>query len=124
MQLKIVLTVHFVYVQANAEKQVKQLDMQLGELRGKLDEANRSLGDFDSTKKRLVVENQELTRQLEEAESQVSQLSKLKMSLSTQLEDAKRSADEEARVRMPLVFLCRFNGATFLMTKSLFPNLE
>lgn len=72
--------------------------MQLGELRGKLDESNRSLGDFDATKKRLTVENQELTRQLEEAESQVSQLSKLKMSLSTQLEDSKRSADEEARV--------------------------
>jgi len=72
--------------------------MQLGEVTGKLDETNRTLGDFDASKKKLAVENSELQRQLEEAESQVAQLGKLKTSLQTQLDEAKRTADEESRV--------------------------
>lgn len=81
------------------EKQNKQLEMQLGEIQHKLEEQNRTLGDFDAAKKRLAAENGELQRQLEEAESQVNQLSKLKSSLQSQLEEAKRTADEESRVR-------------------------
>ena len=72
--------------------------MQLGELQHKIDEQNRTLGDFDASKKKLAVENGELQRQLEEAESQVNQLGKLKASLQSQLEEAKRTADEESRV--------------------------
>lgn len=71
---------------------------QINEVQGKLDEANRTLNDFDAAKKKLSIENSDLLRQLEEAESQVSQLSKIKISLTTQLEDTKRLADEEARV--------------------------
>lgn len=74
--------------------------MQLSEVTGKLDDTNRTLGDFDATKKKLAAENGELQRQLEEAESQVGQLNKLKSSLQTQLEEAKRTADEESRVRL------------------------
>lgn len=85
-------------IQANLEKQNKQFEMQLGEMQHKIDEQNRTLGDFDSNKKKLAIENSELQRQLEEAESQVNQLSKLKSSLQTQLEEAKRTADEESRV--------------------------
>jgi cell division septum initiation protein DivIVA len=72
--------------------------MQLSEVTGKLDETNRTLGDFDASKKKLAAENSELQRQLEEAESQVAQLGKLKTSLQTQLDEAKRTADEESRV--------------------------
>lgn len=74
--------------------------MQLSELQGKFDETNRTLGDFDASKKKLAAENSEMQRQLEEAESQIAQLSKLKTSLQTQLEDTKRAADEEARVNI------------------------
>lgn len=77
---------------------MKQVQHQLGETQGKLDETNRTLNDFDAAKKKLSIENSDLLRQLEEAESQVSQLSKLKISLATQLEDTKRLADEETRV--------------------------
>lgn len=88
-------------MQAAAEKVAKQLQHQLNEVQGKLDETNRTLNDFDAAKKKLSIENSDLLRQLEEAESQVSQLSKLKISLTTQLEDTKRLADEESRVRIP-----------------------
>ena len=74
------------------------MEMQMGELQGKLDDQNRSLGDFDTAKKKLAVENSDLQRQLEEAESQVSQLSKLKATLQSQLDEAKRTAEEESRV--------------------------
>lgn len=77
---------------------MKTMEIQLMDLQGKLDETNRSLGDFDAAKKRLTVENGDLLRQLEEAEAQVSQLTKLKTSLMQQLDEAKRTADEESRV--------------------------
>ena len=86
------------FPQAAAEKVAKQLQHNLNEVQGKLDETNRTLNDFDAAKKKLSIENSDLLRQLEEAESQVSQLSKLKISLTTQLEDTKRLADEESRV--------------------------
>nr|CAD7439933.1 unnamed protein product [Timema bartmani] len=88
---------------AGAEKVAKQLQQQLNEIQGKLDETSRTLNDFDSAKKKLSIENGDLLRQLEEAESQVSQLSKIKISLTTQLEDTKRLADEESRERATLL---------------------
>merc|ERR1712121_621407 len=69
----------------------------------KLDEANRTLNDFDAAKKKLSIENSDLTRQIEDAETQLTQLNKLKVSLTTQLEDTKRMADEEARERATLL---------------------
>lgn len=82
--------------------------MQLGEVTGKLDETNRTLGDFDASKKKLAAENAELQRQLEDAESQVAQLNKLKTSLQTQLDEAKRTADEESRVCDVIPLFCQF----------------
>jgi len=64
----------------------------------KLDEANRTLNDFDAQKKKLSVENGDLLRQLEEADNQISQLNNLKSSLTTQLEDTKKMVDDESRV--------------------------
>ncbi|XP_065215432.1 myosin heavy chain, muscle isoform X26 [Planococcus citri] len=94
---------HITNEKAATEKILKQVQHQLGETQGKLDETNRTLNDFDAAKKKLSIENSDLLRQLEEAESQVSQLSKLKISLATQLEDTKRLADEESRERATLL---------------------
>merc|ERR1719446_643606 len=80
-----------------AEKMNKQLMNQLNEIQSKLDEANRTLNDFDATKKKLAVENADPLRQLEEAESQNGQLIKLKLSLTNQLDDTKKLADDESR---------------------------
>lgn len=79
----------------------KQLQHQINEIQSKLDEANRTLNDFDATKKKLAVENTDLLRQVEEAESQIGQLSKLKLSLTNQLDDTRKLADDECRVGAP-----------------------
>ena len=61
---------------------------------------NRTLNDFDSTKKKLAADNNDLQRQIEEAEASIVQLSKMKLSLTNQLEDHRKLADEESRVRI------------------------
>lgn len=94
---------HLANEKAAQEKIAKQLQHTLNEVQSKLDETNRTLNDFDASKKKLSIENSDLLRQLEEAESQVSQLSKIKISLTTQLEDTKRLADEESRERATLL---------------------
>merc|ERR1719481_1766819 len=63
----------------------------------------RALNEADSTKKKLQVESQDLTRQIEECEHVIGQLGKNKISLTTQLEDTKRLADGEARDRASLL---------------------
>merc|ERR1719295_1560628 len=88
---------------ANAEKLNKQIMNQINDVQAKLDEANRTLNDFDATKKKLTVENAELLRQLEEAESQNSQLAKLKITLGTQLDDTRKMAEEEGRERAAIL---------------------
>lgn len=85
-------------LQAAAEKTVKQIQQHIAETTAKLDEMNRTLNDFDSAKKKLAADNNDLQRQIEEAESQISQLSKMKLSLTNQLEDHRKLADEESRV--------------------------
>ena len=79
------------------------MQQQLNEMQSKLDEANRTLNDLDSAKKKLTIENSDYLRQLEDAESQLAQLNKLKVSLTTQLEDTKRLGDAEARDRASLL---------------------
>merc|ERR1712079_827003 len=69
----------------------------------KLDDLARALNEADSSKKKLTVENQDLTRQIEETEGSIAALSKNKISLSTQLEDTKRLGDSEARDRAALL---------------------
>lgn len=85
-------------MQAAAEKTAKQIQQQIAEVHARLDESNRTLSDFDATKKKLAAENSDLCRQLEEGESQIGQLSKLKLSLTNQLEDNRKLSDEESRV--------------------------
>merc|ERR1712223_1337251 len=69
----------------------------------KLDELARALNEADSSRKKLQVENQDLTRQIEETEAAIAALGKNKISLTTQLEDTKRMGDAEARDRASLL---------------------
>lgn len=49
---------------AAAEKMNKILQQQINEITSKLDEANRTLNDFDASKKKLTIENSEYSRQV------------------------------------------------------------
>jgi len=88
---------------AVAEKGGKVIQGHLQEVQTKLDEANRTLNDFDVQKKKLSVENAELLRQLEEADIQITQLSKLTITLGNNLDDARKTADDENRERSTLL---------------------
>merc|ERR1719189_3395106 len=88
---------------ANMEKNGKMTQGLIVESNQKLDEMARALNEADSTKKKLLVENQDLSRQIEETESALASLQKNKISLTTQLEDTKRLADGEARDRAALL---------------------
>lgn len=74
---------------------------QINDIHSKLDEANRTLNDFDASKKKLAAENADLLRQCEEAENGLGQLAKIKLSLTNQLEDQRKLADDECRVSFP-----------------------
>merc|ERR1711997_1398270 len=65
----------------------------------KVEEANMTLGDFESQKRKLAAENGDLLRAAGEINNNVNMLGKMKVSLQGSLEDAKRIADDEARER-------------------------
>ena len=88
---------------ANIEKQSKLTMGAIAESNTRLDELARALNDADSTKKKLQVENQDLSRQIDDVESAIATLGKNKISLTTQLEDTKRLADAESRDRASLL---------------------
>lgn len=85
-----------------AEKVIKNLELQLSELQSKADEQSRLLGDFAALKSRLHNENADLEHQVEDLENQSNSLHRLKSQLVSQLEEAKRTADEESRERQAL----------------------
>ena len=66
---------------ANMEKNCKMTQGMIVEANSKLDELARGLNEADSTKKKLQVEAQDLTRQIEETESAICNLSKNKVGL-------------------------------------------
>merc|ERR1719312_47214 len=72
---------------ANHERNGKLTQGLIVEANQKLDEMARALNEADSSKKKLHVENQELTRQIEDAETHINDLGKTKISLTTQLDD-------------------------------------
>merc|ERR1711971_40542 len=88
---------------ANIEKNCKMSQGLIVESNTKMDELARALNEADSTKKKLQVEAQDLNRQIEETENAIGQLGKNKISLTTQLEDTKKLADAEARDRAQLL---------------------
>ena len=85
------------------ERNGKLTQALISETNQKLDELARALNEADSTKKKLQVENMDLTRQIEETENAIASLGKSKISLTTQLEDTKRLGDAEARDRASLL---------------------
>merc|ERR1711874_829986 len=88
---------------AASEKIIKTVQGQVNDIQGKLDEAQRTLGDFDVQKKKLSVENGDLLRQLEECDCQINQMSKLNLQLGNQLDDIKKTADDENKERSNLL---------------------
>merc|ERR1712027_120695 len=95
---------------ANMEKNCKMTQGLIVESNQKLDELARALNEADSTKRKAMVESQDLTRQIEETENSIAALQKNKISLTTQLEDTKRLGDGEARDRATL--LTKFKNLT------------
>merc|ERR1719209_1173237 len=69
----------------------------------RLDEMARALNEAESSKKRLQVENQDLSRQIDELEAAIANMNKGKISVSTQLEDTKALANAENKDRSTLL---------------------
>merc|ERR1712200_176886 len=63
----------------------------------------RALNEAESSKKRLQVENQDLSRQIDELEAAIANMNKGKISVTTQLEDTKALADAESKDRSSLL---------------------
>merc|ERR1712213_302660 len=70
---------------------------------GRCDEMARALNEAESTKKRLQVENQDLSRQIDELEAVIANMNKGKISVTTQLEDTKSLSDAESKDRSSLL---------------------
>merc|ERR1712223_1072116 len=84
---------------ASSEKSNKNLHASLTELGKKIEEANMTLGDFESHKRRLAAENADLLRVAGDIGNNVNIVNKMKASLVAALGDAKHNADNEARER-------------------------
>merc|ERR1712004_674946 len=88
---------------ASSEKSNKNLVTQLNECSKKVEEANMTLGDFESQKRRLAAENADLLRTAGDINNNVNMVQKMKQSLVAALGDAKRNADTESRERQLLL---------------------
>merc|ERR1712061_251308 len=84
---------------ASSEKSDKNLHASLNDLGKKIEEANMTLGDFESQKRRLAAENADLLRVAGDIANNVNMVGKMKGSLVAALDDAKHNADNEARER-------------------------
>merc|ERR1711935_963695 len=93
---------------ANHERNGKLTGALIVESNQKLDDMARALNEADSSRKKLQVENQDLSRQIDETENAIASLGKAKISLTTQLEDAKSLGNADARDRASL--LARFKN--------------
>merc|ERR550532_1643987 len=85
------------------EKNGKMISSQINDMQVRVEEMQRALHEADGSKRKLMVEQCDLTHHLEEAERTLHQLSKDKTSLTTQLDDSKRLADAETRERINLL---------------------
>merc|ERR1711899_561387 len=101
---------------ANHERNGKLTAALIVESNVKLDDLARALNEADSSRKKLQVENQDLSRQIDEVEAAIAALGKGKISLTTQLGDTKRLGDSEARDRAAL--LARFKNLNSELEKS------
>merc|ERR1712076_122351 len=88
---------------ASAEKANKALINQLNELNKKVEEANLTLGDYESGKREIAAENADLLRNLQDLENSANMLAKVKTQLICQLDEARRVADDEGKERQALL---------------------
>jgi len=84
---------------ASLEKQNSLLQHQLSETNRRCEEANLTLTDYDSSRKKTVVENVELLRSVEELDNNNMVLGKIKTTLVAQLEETKKVSDDESKER-------------------------
>merc|ERR1712015_25749 len=84
---------------ASAEKSNKVLVNQLNDMSKKVEEANMTLGDYESIKRKTAAENGDLLRVAGDINNNIMMIQKIKSSLQTNLEEAKNVADNEARER-------------------------
>ncbi|XP_040569561.1 myosin-4 [Lepeophtheirus salmonis] len=96
-------TDEIIRARSSSEKSNKNLTGQLNELNKKLEEANLTLGDFESAKRKLAAENSDLLRVVGDIGNNVNMLQKMKASLQSNLEEAKHIADHESHERFILV---------------------
>merc|ERR1719422_1049432 len=84
---------------ASAEKSNKNLVANLNDMNKKVEEANMTLGDFESQKRKIAAENGDLLRVAGEINNNIMMIQKMKSALQASLEEAKGVADNEARER-------------------------
>ena len=84
---------------ASLEKQNSLLQHQSSETNRRCEEANLTLTDYDSSRKKTVVENVELLRSVEELDNNNMVLGKIKTTLVGQLEETKKVSDDESKER-------------------------
>merc|ERR1712242_178068 len=72
---------------ASVEKQNKLLQNQLNDINRKCEEHHLTLADFETAKKKIILENAEHLRQIEELDNNNNVLQKLRANLHAQLEE-------------------------------------
>ena len=87
----------------SSEKSNRNLTGHLNELSKKIEEARLTLGDFESTKRRIVADNSDLLKVYCDIDQNLTMQQKLKLGLISDLEEAKNVADNEARERQNLM---------------------
>ena len=68
-----------------------------------MEESNLHLGDFDSQKRRMTMENADLLKQLQEISSTASLMVKQKAALMAALDEQRGIAENEAKERLSLL---------------------
>eukprot|EP00092_Neocalanus_flemingeri_P002100 GFUD01002240.1.p1 GENE.GFUD01002240.1~~GFUD01002240.1.p1 ORF type:complete len:1946 (-),score=533.02 GFUD01002240.1:249-6086(-) len=88
---------------ATLQKQNHLLDHQRIEANRKVEQANLLLIDFDTSRKKVVVENVELLHSIEELENNNAVLGKVKQTLIGQLDEQIKISDDESKERSYLL---------------------
>merc|ERR1711936_951072 len=84
---------------ATLEKQNRLLDQQRVELNRKCEQSNLMLADYDTARKKVVVENADLLHSIEELENNNAVLGKVNQTLTGQLNEQIKIADDESKER-------------------------
>ena len=90
-------------MQACAEKNYKTLNCSLGVLKKKIESLNMSLGDFESSKRRISSENGDQLSQLQELAATASLMAQEKCALKDALEEQRMVVDRITKERASLL---------------------